>query len=86
MQRLCWPGKGCSSWAQQVCSEHLEGTVLMFTLATLFIPPTPVSTANWLQMDSYIHKHIYQCCLPVEAGSCSTIVPLPKRASLKITP
>ena len=36
--------------------------MLIFTLAMLFIPPTPVSTANWLQMDSYIHKQVYQCC------------------------
>lgn len=51
-----------SSRAHQVYRECLEGTVLIFTLAMLFIPPTPVSTANWLQIDSYIHKQVYKCC------------------------
>lgn len=55
-------GQAASSRAHQVYSERLEGTVLIFTLAKLFIPPTPVSTANWLQIDSYIHKQVYQCC------------------------
>lgn len=40
----------------------MEGMELIFTVATLFIPPTWVSTDNWLQMDSYIPEQVYQHC------------------------
>lgn len=43
-------------------SKHMEGMELIFTVATLFIPPTWVSTDNWLQMDSYIPEQVYQHC------------------------
>lgn len=56
--------KACGGWERSllVYNKRLEGTELIFTLATLFIPPTRISTANWLQMDSYIPEQVYQRC------------------------
>lgn len=46
--------------------------MLIFTFTLLFIPPTLVSPANWLQMDSCIPNQVYQCCISAEARSCGT--------------
>lgn len=56
--------KGCAGWecSLPVYSKRLEDIELIFTVTTLFVPPTWVSTANWLQMDSYIPEQVYQHC------------------------
>lgn len=65
--------QGCAVWERSLLAhsrERLEVTVLIFTFAPLFIPPTLISTANWLQMDSCIPNQVHQCCISAEAGSC----------------